>query len=137
MRRMQDLISGAVDREEVIRTVRARRVLRQWPEIVGPGLASRSYPDKYDHGTVFVAVEGSAWAQELRMIRDTILRRLQSRAGDARLFTDLRFGVRPLPKEAPAPVTEAESEGMPVERLSIREIAERRLKAWGDDAPGA
>src|SRR5690349_19105714 len=106
MKRVQQMLGPAIGREEVIRMARAQRVLREWDQIVGPSMAARSHPERFDRGTVWVAVEGSAWAQELRMIKDVLLDRLAQRAGEG-LFLDIRFGVRPLPTpEAPAPVVE-------------------------------
>lgn len=134
MRKVGHMISPAIGREEVIRAARAHKVLRDWPLIVGEDLASRSFPDRYDHGTVWVAVTGSAWAQELRMQKDQILEKLTEKAAEPGLFVNIRFGVRPLPevskdKEPKLPKTpKAEKQG-----LSIREIAEQRLKNWPDD----
>ena len=110
---------------------RAQRVLKEWPAIVGKAMAERSHPDRWERGTVWVAVEGSAWAQELRMIKDIILERLKEKAGESGLFLDVRFGVRPLPQKE-------EAEAEPVyavvaddrESLSISEIAARRLRNW-------
>jgi predicted nucleic acid-binding Zn ribbon protein len=131
MKRAGQMLPKAVGRDEVLRTARAQRVLRDWPEVVGEALASRSYPDRYGKGTVWVAVTGSAWAQELRMRKDVILQRLRERAGDPSLFLDVRFGVRPLPppevapEEGPVNPTE---ETPRLAELSIREIAQRRLR---------
>lgn len=62
-------------------------------------------------------------------MKDTILERLMAEAGDATLFHDLRFGVRKLPAhEAVGEVSASEPDRR--ESLSIREIAERRLKSW-------
>lgn len=123
------MLSRAVGRDEVLRMARAQQVLRDWPEIVGEGLSQRSHPDRYGRGVVWVAVQGSAWAQELRMQKDTILRRLRERCGDSSLFTDVRFGVRPLPA-LEAPLLDSETPLASLDRgtdLTIREIAERRL----------
>jgi hypothetical protein len=139
MRHLQSMLGQAIGREEVLRMARAQKVLRDWAEIVGPGMATRSYPDRFDRGTVWVAVEGSAWAQELRMIKDVILDRLEQRAGETGLFLDIRFGVRPLPKpeEPEEPVVHAVVEDDRGE-LSIAEIAARRLRKWRDqDGAGA
>ena len=76
---------------------RAQRAFRRWPEVVGPFLATRSWPDRFSRGTVWVAVEGSSWAQELRMLKGQILSRLREVAADRALFQDVRFGVRRLP----------------------------------------
>lgn len=121
------VLGRAIGRDEILRTARAQIAMRDWAEIVGPALAERSSPDRYGKGTVWVAVQGSAWAQELRMRKDVILERLRVRAGDPSLFVDVRFGVRPLPQkllglpEAGEPDTLARDT-----ELSIREIAERR-----------
>jgi len=128
VRKAGQILRGAVGRDEVLRTARAQQILRDWPEVVGESLASRSRPDRYSKGTVWVAVSGSAWAQELRMRKDMILDRLRERSGDTGLFLDVRFGVRPLPP--PEVVVPEELEPEPTEQtteLSIREIAERRL----------
>jgi predicted nucleic acid-binding Zn ribbon protein len=131
MNHIARLLGDALDRDEVVRTARAQIVLRRWNEVVGDAMAERSQPERFDRGTVWVAVTGSAWAQELRMQKDRILARLRSLADDPSLFENIRFGVRPVnpppPKEEPRiVVSKVDPE------LSIREIAERRLKVWRD-----
>jgi len=108
--------------------------MRRWPEVVGPLLAGKSHPDRFGRSTLWVAVEGSAWAQELRMMKDRILSKLDEISGEPGLFKDVRFGVRPLPtrEPLPAPVVPVVKDEKPVEQLTIREIAERRLAKWKD-----
>lgn len=133
MRRLSQMMESALGRDEVVRAGRAQIVLQQWDEIVGVSLAQRSHPDRYSRGTVWVAVSGSAWAQELRMAKDTILERLRDRGGDASLFIDVRFGVRPFEKKEPIvnePLEDDEEKRESMRGLSIREIAERRLQNW-------
>ncbi len=135
MRKVDRILRAAVQSEEILQAARAQALLRDWTEIVGETLAKKSWPDRYARGTVWVAVEGSAWATELRMRKGDILQRLRDRAEDGTLFKDVRFGVRTLPDHPPvesaepAPKTEDEP---PIEALSIREIAERRLANWKD-----
>jgi predicted nucleic acid-binding Zn ribbon protein len=131
MRKLDQMLPDSIGRDEVLRAARAQKILRRWEEVVGPALAAKSQPDRYERGTVWVAVTGSAWAQELRMKRDQLLSRLRELAGEPTLFTDMRFGQRPMTLSTPE--TPAED---PVDRtdelkdLSIREIAEQRLKKW-------
>ena len=128
MKRAGQVLPQAVGRDEVLRTAAAQKILRDWPAIVGESLASKSHPDRYGRGTVWVAVQGSAWAQELRMRKELILNRLRERCGDASLFTDVRFGVRPLPLPEVSDEVLSEPELLPREtNLTIREIAQRRL----------
>src|SRR2546421_9679497 len=96
MSQMSGMLAAGLGRDEVLRMARAQAILKQWDLVVGPDLAQRSWPDKFERGTVWVAVEGSAWAQELRMIKERILDRLRERSGDPSMFVDVRFGVRPV-----------------------------------------
>lgn len=131
MRSVQSFLGDAVLQKEALRAARANRILDRWADIVGEKLAERSWPDRYDHGMVWVAVTGSAWAQELRMMKDTILSRLNEQSHERGLFTDIRFGVRVLRRpDDDEPISEKrESE---ITGLTIREIAERRLRALRD-----
>lgn len=135
MRKLSQMLPDAIAKDEVLKAARAQKVLKDWAAIVGPGLAERSHPDRYDHGTVWVAVEGSAWAQELRMGKEMILERLREKSREASLFQDLRFGVRPIRRDEPIknePFDE-EAHKDALKGLTIREIAERRLKNWQKD----
>lgn len=128
MNPIQQLLNSTVVPPEVLRAARAISIMKRWEQAVGKEMAERSWPERYDHGTVWVAVVGSVWAQELRMQKEEIVARLNQLAGEPGLFVNLRFGVRPINRLALGPAAEAdvaESGG-----LSIREIAQRRLKEW-------
>lgn len=136
IRRIRQVLPTAIENSEVLQAARAQAAMRRWPEVVGTMLAEKSHPDRFGRGTLWVAVEGSAWAQELRLMKDRILLRLNEVAGEKHLFQDVRFGVRSLPKrEAVAlPEPEAEAESKPnFKEMSIREIAEWRLANWKDE----
>ncbi len=130
MNPIQHLLNSTVIPPEVLKAARAISVMRKWEQVVGKDMANRSWPERYDHGTLWIAVSGSAWAQELRMQKDEILSRLNTIADEPGLFLNARFGVRPLKKKETGPAAEvpvSDSEG-----LSIREIAEKRQQAWRD-----
>ena len=138
MRKVEGMLRTALGRPEIVRAARAWRIMHRWPEIVGEGLAERSTPDRFDRGTVWVAVRGSAWAQELRLMKETILERMNGMAGDA-MFTEIRFGVRAA-KPTPIPPIEplsgkGEGETDWREGLSILEIARRRMEERGGPMP--
>lgn len=131
MRRVEKILPRALERE-LVDHGKAHGAMRKWEDVVGPALATRSWPDRYDHGVVWVAVKGSAWAQELRLMKETILKRLRGLVDDPGLFRDVRFGVRALPER---PLAEQAAEA-PREELSIAEIAKRRLERWKDEPAG-
>lgn len=128
MNPIQHLLNSTVVPPEVLRAARAISVMKRWEQVVGKEMANRSWPERFDHGTVWVAVVGSAWAQELRMQKDEILSRLNTLADDPSLFVSVRFGVRPIKRAVIGGV--ANDEIPDTEGLSIREIAERRLQEW-------
>ncbi len=116
MRHVGRVLPRAVENAEVLRAARAGAALRRWEEIVGPLLGSKSVPDRYDKGTVWVATQGSAWAQELRLMKPQILERLEAMAGERGMFIDIRFGVRPAKTSLPSPPADAEPLSPPEER---------------------
>ena len=131
LNRVDEFLAKAVPMPDLLRVARAQSALRQWDAVVGQHLASRSWPDRFERGTVWVAVEGSAWAQELRMRKDQILRRLAEISGEPDLFRQVRFGVRTLPKPEPETTERpAEISSEEYAQRSIREIAEQRLREW-------
>jgi predicted nucleic acid-binding Zn ribbon protein len=93
MTRLSDLLSQALGNPEVLKAARATRALRQWPSVVGPALAAKSRPGRYDRGTVWVEADSSTWAMEVRMRREAILERLNAAADERSLFRDLRVTV--------------------------------------------
>jgi hypothetical protein len=130
MKKIGRILPGALGRDEVLETARAQAILRRWDEIVGPQLAIRSKPDRYDNGTVWVSVEGSAWAQELRMMSEVILQKLEIMAGKEGLFKQIRFGVRPI-GELPTKEEETKKPAPNLEHLKelpMQEIIRRRLE---------
>lgn len=133
MRPLQQMLPQVVDRKEVLRAARAQIVLRRWEEFVGPALAERSLPDRYEAGTAWVAVESSAWAHELRMRGEVILDRLNEAAGE-RLFEKIRFGVRPRKGLPATPFLPPKECTLTYEGMTFREIAERRLRLMREDA---
>jgi predicted nucleic acid-binding Zn ribbon protein len=133
MRKVGNMLKDALGRDEILRTARAQNVLRSWPEVVGEQMARKSAPDRFTNGTVWVAVSGSAWAAELRLQRDEILRKLNDMSGE-KMFVNIRFGQRPMPALSPfsepaAPNEEEDSGPLPLDTpLTIREIVERRMR---------
>lgn len=94
MRKVSDMLRDSLGKPEVLRAARAQVVLRHWPDVVGEFLASKCLPDRFDHGTLWVAATGSAWAQEIRLQKQSLIDKLNEHAGET-LFVQIRVGVRP------------------------------------------
>lgn len=93
-KRIESLLGAALGRPEVLKAARAQIAMQEWAAVVGDGLASKSFPDRYEKGTLWVVAEGSAWSQEIRMRKEDIVKRLNEVAGEKGLFQDLRVGSR-------------------------------------------
>ena len=75
-------------------TARAQIAMQKWGEVVGVTLADKSFPDRYEKGTLWVVATGSAWAQEIRLRKEDIVRRLNE-LSEPGLFRDVRVGAGP------------------------------------------
>jgi len=118
LNKAKSLIAGAIGRPEVLKRLSAHRVTVRWDECVGAQLGSKSAPEKFESGTLWVAVAGPSWAQELRMRKRQILERLNEWAGEA-LFTDVRFGVRTVDKDQAAELSNVEATPLSPEEISV------------------
>lgn len=61
-----------------------------WPEACGATIAGNSEPVSERSGTVTIACRNGAWAQELELMQETLLGRLEGVLGDGRV-EGLRF----------------------------------------------
>jgi predicted nucleic acid-binding Zn ribbon protein len=73
-------------------TARGWRAVSEWPEMVGPRVASHSRAVGFRDGTLQVEVEGSAWMHELGVLKRELLRTINRRLG-SELVRDVRFVV--------------------------------------------
>ncbi len=64
-----------------------------WRRIVGEPLARRSRVEKFEFGTLHVAVDNNVWMQELMLLKQDMLHRLNKLPGLA--VQDIKFFLRP------------------------------------------
>ncbi|MDW8052265.1 MAG: DUF721 domain-containing protein [Armatimonadota bacterium] len=140
MRTVSEALRRLLTELGIDRQLRTYEALAHWSEIVGKPVAQAARPLRLDAGTLWVAVKSHAWAQELAFQKQTILRRLNERAGEER-FQDIRFVVRPelppprgideapfaddVPSLAAIPLTEAEEAEI---EARVASVAEPKLR---------
>ena len=61
-----------------------------WPQACGEAIAGNSEPVSERTGTVTIACRNGAWAQELELMQETLLSRLEGVVGEGRVEA-LRF----------------------------------------------
>jgi predicted nucleic acid-binding Zn ribbon protein len=90
MRRLADVIPGALRDMGLEPELRGWRAVSEWPDAVGPQIAKRARAVRYHDGMLWVEVEGSVWLHQLAMLRRDLLRRLNARVGGDEV-RDLKF----------------------------------------------
>lgn len=58
-----------------------QRAIEAWPDVVGPAIAEQTRAAGIREGVMFVDVASSVWLQELGLLRDGIIERLNARLG--------------------------------------------------------
>jgi hypothetical protein len=83
------------------------RIRREWAALAGHALSRRSWPTVLEHGVLHVAVDNSAWLQELNLRAGEVLNALGARYGA------VVTGVRPVlgRPETPASVAPVAAAG--------------------------
>jgi hypothetical protein len=72
------------------RRMRESKVWQVWAEAVGAQVAGKSQPASFRDGTLTVRVSGSAWLQQLSLMKQDIIHHLNEAVG-APLVTDIFF----------------------------------------------
>ncbi|MAE70596.1 MAG: hypothetical protein CME06_09025 [Gemmatimonadetes bacterium] len=58
-----------------------RKILGDWPKIVGPRIAATTTPTKLREGRLYVEVSNPAWLQELSLMKPILLRQIRRATG--------------------------------------------------------
>jgi hypothetical protein len=147
-----DAIAGLLEGYHVAEEVRARRLVTEWPAVVGSRFAARTWPEDVRDRVLWVRVSNHSWMQELSFAKAKLIERIHELTGDPPLIDDVRFHLggkrkddltdvraairqrrpirrrRPLPAPATGPrLAQIERECQAVEDPELREvIAEAR-----------
>jgi predicted nucleic acid-binding Zn ribbon protein len=99
LKKVSIILPQSIEQREILKSARAQLLFKNWPDIVGEFLASKSVPDRFEKGVLWVIVENSVWAQELRLQEELIMDRLNDISGESQLFKSIRVAIRPGHKE--------------------------------------
>lgn len=91
---LADALGGFLEKSGLAKRVEQATVVEEWPELVGPQIASVTKalsitPD----GTLFVAVSSHAWMTELSLMEPQLLRSVNTRT-DRAPIRKIRFRLR-------------------------------------------
>ena len=84
-KRLAEALGSFLKRAGLDEKVEQARVVPEWEERVGAGIANVTRPIRVSDGVLLVAVRSSAWLMELRLMERQILRKLNADAGRGRI----------------------------------------------------
>ncbi len=84
-KRLADALGSFLKRAGLDQKVEQARVVPEWEDRVGAGIANVTRPIRVSDGVLLVAVRSSAWLMELRLMERQILRKLNAEAGRGRI----------------------------------------------------
>lgn len=130
-----DVLRSWLDRAGLAKAAGGARVVADWPELAGPGVARHARAEKVERGVLIVRVDSSVWATELSTRIPVLLERIRSRYGGD-LVKDIRFvtgrrrhGAGRRPADGPRPGSEDRSPPWPDRRdLASVDLAPEELE---------
>ncbi len=96
-------VDGFFQGQELAKILRPHLAKARWAEVVGPQVAGVTQVSAVRDGVLVVRVKNSVWANELTLLKDDMLRRLNSALG-GRVLTDIHFQAGGLGKVVKKPV---------------------------------
>jgi len=79
---LQHLVPGVMQRLGLAQRLQQSQISQRWPELVGSDIARHAQPVSLKNGLLVVAVDNSAWLQELdRNYKPLILQKIRDCAG--------------------------------------------------------
>lgn len=109
LNRLENPLAEVLGAEKLARLTDIARLRRMWAEIVGPMLAQRSEPISIDSACLWIAVDHSTMAQQIRFLQREIIEAC-FRKGGVRGISRLRTRVHPgagVGKDRQEPVAKA------------------------------
>ena len=87
---IRSILDSVVDEMGIDRKLNTSNIFNHWEEIVGLEIAKRSRPDKLVSMTLYISVTSSTWANELSLMSDDLIEKINSFAGD-KVVKKVRF----------------------------------------------
>lgn len=119
------LLRDGLKRFHLEKGVRERKAVSLWEHAAGPAVAAVTQAGTVRDGVLYIITRSSAWSQELSLLREQLMARINDELG-AEAITDIRFQVKRLKKpDAPVERTAPERALTHEERATLRALTER------------
>jgi predicted nucleic acid-binding Zn ribbon protein len=95
-------VNSFLQSQELASMLRPHLAKVHWEGVVGPQVAGVTQVESVRDGVLFVRVKNSVWANELTLLKEDMLRRLNSKLG-GRVLTDIHFKASGLARDKKKP----------------------------------
>ncbi len=97
--KVSDILAAILKDRGWNRVVREHRVFGEWDGVVGEIIAKNARPVRIDRGVLVAIVSSPVWTQELSLMKETIIGRLNDRLGEP-IVLDIRFIQGEMPDDS-------------------------------------
>lgn len=84
------IIKGIIKDADVRQRLTESKIFIHWKEIVGTEISKKAKPERISRGTLYVSVTTSIWANELSLMSDKLIEKINSFIGEG-LVKKIRF----------------------------------------------
>ena len=84
------IIDSVVEKMGIDRKLNTSNIFNHWDEIAGREIAKRSKPRKITKETLYVSVTSSTWANELSLMSEELIKKINSFVGE-KVVKTVRF----------------------------------------------
>ena len=84
------IIDSVVEKMGIDRKLNTSNIFNHWDEIAGREIAKRSKPRKITRETLYVSVTSSTWANELSLMSEELIKKINSFVGE-KVVKTVRF----------------------------------------------
>ncbi len=97
--RVSDVLTALLKDKGWNRIIKEHRVFDEWDGAVGAIIAKNAHPIRIDRGVLLAVVSSPTWTQELTLMKETIIGRLNDRLGEP-MVLDIRFIQGEIPDDS-------------------------------------
>jgi hypothetical protein len=128
-----DILQKVLKKMDVPHKRTDRRIVALWKSAVGPQIASRTLPESFRRGSLYVLVSTTAWLHQLQFLKEEILSKLNELSGQDE-FQRLFFSIGEFPEQQPDTVNDRNPPDLVTQELGKRDrqMMEKSLTAIRD-----
>lgn len=87
-----EILFSVLKKKGMASKIEENTLFKLWPKAVGPQIASKTKPDSFKNGILFIKTVSSVWVQQLHFVKHDILDKLNKLAGK-QTIQEIRFLV--------------------------------------------